>query len=435
MVGALHVNRTIDTYSPNPKQALAHADAAKFILMLGAWGSGKSFWLIWEDIVRAMEYPGSLGVVFRHTYPALRDTTKRDYLATVPMELVKNEIKSEGREEIEFINGSRTLFRCLDNFKKLGSTQFDRVAVDEAEEVDEQSFMTLAFGRLRGKIGPRRMTLATNPPDEDHFLYKFFVEEAAPDRAIYHLSTYDNAANLPPGYIANLEKMPKQWRRKYLDGKWGILQKGTGVFASTFDEDIHVDTLKPMLGRQVIRGWDFGWHRPACVWMQFDAQENVSILHELLGDKEPLRQFARRVQNETKRLFPDCPVEDYCDISGNQKNDRGPTACQILHNEFGIPTMSRKMGINQGIQGIHALLEQKRLKVNRSCKWIVKGFLGGYYIDPVKSEPAKDNLYDHLFDALRYALWPKILKARSDYEGRPLPYRRPSWDADPLVRH
>lgn len=407
---------------PNAKQAQYHASPARYRMLRGAWGSGKSTSAIIEDLTLAVEHPGSLGLVARLTYPSLRDTIKKDYESLIPPELIRREIKSEGREEYEYVNDSRTIFRCLDDPKKYGSSQFDRVNVHEADEVDERMFMTLAFGRLRGSVGPRRMTLETNPPDEDHYLYKFFEEEAAPDRFNVGLSTYDNADNLPPGYIDNLKKMPKAWQRKFLEGHWGVITDGAGVFEADFDEARHVDDLVPVRDRLVIRGFDFGFHFPACVWIQIDPMDRVMVIHEMLGKDEPLRKFARRVIEETTRLFgKDCKTEDYCDFAGNQKNDRGPTACQILANEFKIPTFARKMGINQGIEGIRWLLQNDLIKINRSCRWILKGYFGGYAIDPKTDEPVKNSIYKHLFDALRYALVPKILRARSIYEGKALP--------------
>lgn len=448
-------------YQATLGQTPFHASAAKYRLLLGAWGAGKTWAAVAEDVTMALEYPGSLGAVFRQTFPALRDTTKRDYLAFVPQELIAREVKSEGREEIEFINGSRTVFRCLDDYKKLGSTQFDRVLVDEAEEIGEQAFMTLAFGRLRGKRGPRRMVCVTNPPDETHFLHKFFVDQAGPDRALFHMRTYDNARacpgwilpnqehvpvdlevpaavsgavpcpqplphthmNLPAGYIENLEKMPPMWRRKYLLGQWGVVAPGAGVFAADFDEERHVLPLQAIPGVPVIRGWDFGFHRPACVWIQVDPLDRINVLAEMLGDKEPLRHFAKRVLEESKRRFPAVSMwDDYCDVAGNQKNDRGPTAVQILADEFKIQPSFRRYKIEHSIETVRYCLQQNLLRVDPGCRWIVKGFGGGYYYDPRKpDEAAKDGTYDHLFDALRYAVIPQVKASGGEYAGKPLP--------------
>lgn len=403
-------NTVIESYQPNAKQAAFHADPAKFRAAIGAWGCGKTTVAIWEDIALAMEYPGSVGLSARATYPALRDTIKKDYLSIIPSELVKREIRTPGREEIEFINGSRTWFRCLDDARKYGSTQFDRVMIHEAEEVGEDVFRTLAFGRLRGTVGPRRLIVESNPPDEDHWLYKFFVEHATDDTAVHHFSTYDNAANLPDGYIAKLEQMPTQWKRKYLFGLWGVIAKGAGVFDADFNEERHVDSLTPNRDGLLIRGWDFGFRRPCCVWVQIDAKGTLHVLHEMLGENIPLRQFAEQVLEQTdKRFGRRIQVEDYCDVAGNQRNDRGPTACQILADEFKLSPMTRKMGINQGLEAIRWLLSNDQFRIDKGCRWGVKAFGGGYYVDPKTGEPAKDGTYDNWMDAFRYAAVPKIL--------------------------
>lgn len=419
------------TYEPFPKQAEFHQSEAKFRLVLGAWGSGKTKVVIWEDIVLALEFPGSLGVIYRKTYPALRDTTKRDYLAEVPPEIVANEIKSEGREEIEFVNGSKTLFRCLDDFRKLGSTQFDRIAIDEAWEITEEEFRTLAFGRLRGKVGPRRLVVASNPPNRDHWMYDFFVTKAAADTAVFHYATYDNKANLPEDYIARLEKMPEQWRRKFLLGEWGILVSGTPVFAD-FRQDVHVIDAHPSPLFPLVRGWDFGFRHPACVALQYDPLGRATVLWEKLGDHVDLRTFAQEVLEDHAARFPGYVVKDYCDVAGTQSNDRGPSAVNLLRQDFGLLPMYRKLGVFETIERMRYLIKtlsagQPLLRFDKSCRLLQDAFAGGYVMDDkpgltvAKELPKKDGYFDNLVDALRYALAPVLVPAKSPYAGKPLP--------------
>src|SRR5262249_57068067 len=59
-------------YTPNKSQRPFHGSSAKYRLLLGAAGSGKTVALVMEDILEAMDYPGSTGVVFRRYYPSLR---------------------------------------------------------------------------------------------------------------------------------------------------------------------------------------------------------------------------------------------------------------------------------------------------------------------------------------------------------------------------
>ena len=251
-------------YTPTAKQRTFHAAPAKFRLLLGAYGSGKTKMLIWEDIQQALDFPGSLGVVYRKFYPSLRDTTKKEYLDALPAELVQQVIRSEGREEVEFVNGSKTWFRCLDDWRKVGSTQFDRISVDEAWEISYADYKVLAYGRLRGKIGPRRIVVASNPPQRDHWLHKEFVELPTADKAIFHFSTYDTAQYLPDGYIRDLESQPEQFKRKFLFGEWGAISNGAPVFTA-FRTDLHTGDFRTIPGVPIIRGWDFGYHHPACL--------------------------------------------------------------------------------------------------------------------------------------------------------------------------
>lgn len=417
----------IQSYVPNAGAQLAfHASPAKHRALAGAAGSGKSTSAIWEGIKWAQKFPGSTGLVARVTYPSLRDTIQKDYLSIVADELVQTFVRTPGKEELKYHNGSRVFFRCLDDPRKFGSTQFDWITIHEADEVSESMFFTLAFQRLRGVVGPRRTVWEFNPPDEDHWLYTQFVAKPIPDSEVFHLSTYDNAAHLPAGYIENLEQMPEPLKQRFLYGKWGFTPKGAGVFAGSFSMD-HCTDLTPMPGVPVIRGWDFGFHHPVCVLIQIDHQDRVNVVREVVGHDEQLRDFAAKVVTATREWFPGSPVEDYCDVAGNQRNDRGPTACQILANEFHLTPMTRKMGVHQGIEALHWLLAKPNgLRIDHGCRWGIKAFCGGYYIDPKTDEPAKQpgECYDDWMDALRYAVVPKILPAFSRWKAN---QRLPEW--------
>lgn len=421
---------TIRTYQPSEKQQQFHRHPAQYRLALGAWGSGKTTILIWEDILGALQYPGSVGVIYRKTYPALRDTTKRDYFRQCPPEFLEEVIKSEGREEAIFINGSRTLFRCLDDSRKLGSTQWDRVGIDEAWELEEDIYTTLAFGRLRGTVGPRKLVLASNPPNISHWLYDVFVANAGADTYVQSFSTYDNAANLPPGYIAKLETMTVAWKKKFLLGQWGVLAEGAPVYED-YREDIHVADLPTIKNRPVIRGWDFGFHHPACVWIQITESGHIHILHELLGKEEDLRHFARRVQQISQDEFPGSKFEDYCDVAGTQRQgvDLGKTAVQILHNEFSIFPGCRRLGLWNSIERIRYLLKTLAngiplLRMRARCRLTRESFGGGYAMDRNTDLPKKDGFYDNIQDAFRYAAIGSLATTTpSVYEGKALPRR------------
>jgi Phage terminase large subunit len=428
-------SETAETYRPSAKQSVFHASPAKFRLILGAWGGGKTTMLVWEDIAQSLRHPGSLGVVYRKTYPSLRDTTKKEYLDAIPPALIKTIVRSEGREAIELVNGSQTWFRCLDDFRKLGSTQFDRISVDEAWEISEEDYRTLAYGRLRGKLGPRRMVLATNPPNRSHWLHQEFIDRANESKAVFHFSAEDNRDHLPPDYWDQFKNMPEQWRARFVRGEWGVLSTGAPVFAA-FRSDLHVGDFAYSVALPLVRGWDFGFHHPVCVCLQVTATGHVVVLAEIIGQDEDLLAFGNRVVQQTAQLFPAAAtnVIDYCDWAGSHASDRGSkekglTAVAFLLHEYGIRCRYRKMGIMPGVFKLQQMLEslplgRPLLRFDRAgCPRLIDAVSGGYVMDPKTDEPKKDNENDHLVDALRYAVIPAALPASSKYAGKPFPRR------------
>ena len=434
MAAPAAATETVETYRPTPKQQAFHAAPQKFRLVLGAWGGGKTTLLVWEDIAQSLRHPGSLGVVYRKTYPALRDTTKKEYLAAIPPQLVKTIVRSEGREAVELINGSTTWFRCLDDFRKLGSTQFDRISVDEAWEITEEDYRTLAYGRLRGRIGPRRLVLATNPPNRSHWLYKEFVERANEHKAIFHFSAEDNRAHLPADYWDQFKNMPEQWRARFVEGQWGVLSDGAPVFPA-FRTDLHVGDFRFTPGLPLIRGWDFGFHNPVCICLQVVSTGHVIVLAEIAGQDEDLLAFGHRVVAQTQVLFPGVKETlDYCDWAGSHpsdraNHDRGITAVAFLRREFGISCRYRKMGIMSSVFKLQQMLEtmplgRPLLRFDRAgCPRLIDAMAGGYVMDKKTDQPKKDNENDHYVDGLRYAVIPAALPATSAYAGRPFPSR------------
>lgn len=449
---------TVESYTPSPQESAFHADGTKHRLLLGAWGAGKTTALIWEIITLALEYRGCLIVVFRKTYPALRDTTWKDLRAEIPESLIVNEVKTEGREEIELLGGSRIWGRCLDDWKKHGSQAFDVVVIDEAWEVREEDNRMVTIGRLRGKVGPRRSILATNPPNQNHWLHKLFEVDKKDDAdyRVHHFSTYGNVrvcesaacpeatlivegdrvrythehSNLPPGYLKDLEKMPESWRRRMLHGQWGFLAEGTPVYGEEmFAEHTHVTPLKAVPGVTLLRGWDFGYHVPVCLWGQVLPTGHCNILHELYGRKEDLDIFVKRVIQETRRVFPQFrpdEIEDYCDVAGKQDHGLGKTSIGILR-EHDIHPMFRKIDLWKSIKEVRTLMRtwsrgRPLLQMNeRHCPSTVEACAGGYVLEVKPNgieEPVKDKWYEHFADTLRYILAPSMLPMPKKKAGR-----------------
>lgn len=412
-------------YRPNRAQRRAHADGRKLLLALGGWRSSKSTWARWEMVLWGLEAaakwrpgmkPPTYGV-FRKTEPALEETIQKDWLS-MPEELIVEKRISKGRASMVLPGGARVIFRAMDNPTKFGSFEFDGWHMEEAEEFTRTDF-TFLIGRLSGPLGPRRGLVTCNPPTKTHWLYKEFGETQDPDRGVHHFSTYDNAENLPVDYLQSLEKLDEPTRRRYVYGEWGFVPKGTPVYKD-FRESTHAHRqLRPVYSAEnlLLRGWDFGFHRPFVVWAQmFPRAGQVNILRELPGYDVDIRVFTQSVKMQTGLYFPHFrpnQIEDYCDPAGDQKNDLGSSSTRELR-AAGIFPYFRRMALMRSIRAVQYListvhLDRPLLTVDPSCRTVIDGFVGGYAVDPDNGEPIKDGEYDHAMDAVRMAVAPAII--------------------------
>jgi hypothetical protein len=207
-------------------------------------------------------------------------------------------------------------------------------------------------------------------------------------------------------------------------------------------------------GQPVIRGWDFGYRRPACIWLQYSPTSGrVWVLRELLGqniDTHSFRDLVLYLSGERSmeyllkrpvavewvnalRSNPRLPPPPWFETAGGaiQYIDyAGPEALQRraavegedsarvdaeILGEEGIRLGVYHVSVKAREQIVRRLLQLRPdghpgLLVDPSCKDLALG-LGGRIVfkkptkdDPLPDGPAKDGYFEHLHDALGYAL-------------------------------
>lgn len=207
-------------------------------------------------------------------------------------------------------------------------------------------------------------------------------------------------------------------------------------------------------GQPIIRGWDFGYRRPACVWMQYSPKAGrVWLLRELLGQnidthsfrdlvlylsgERPIEYLLRRPTAvawvNALRANPKLPPPPWFDTTGAALqflDYGGPEALQrraavegedaarvdadILAEE-GIRLGAYHTTVKAREKIIRRLLMarpdgDRGLWIDPACRDLTLG-LGGRITfkkasnaDPLPDGPAADGYYEHLHDALGYAL-------------------------------
>src|SRR5579859_3610806 len=173
---------------------------ARFSFYVGGVGAGKTTAGAIRAILRALKYPGSLGLIGAPTYPMLHDATERTFFEILPPGLIAAYHKSTGH--LTLASGSEILFRSLDAPDSVRGLNLAWFWLDEAPLASYYAWQILK-GRLRQR-GVSTAAWATGTPRGRDGFWLDFEERPRPSHALFRAATHINARNLPPDYIAEL---------------------------------------------------------------------------------------------------------------------------------------------------------------------------------------------------------------------------------------
>lgn len=243
-------------YKPYAHQKKFHESGAKYRLIGGARGPGKTTALIAESVMRAHMYgiPVSIGMI-RRTYPELERTLIREMLGMLDPSMYRYNAAQHVLTwtagpgvggHIDFIH-----LESDEDVYKYKSHEWDFIGWDEITENTEYQFIYL-LGSLRStKPGVNvKFYAGTNPTGigagwvKARFVSKTCTESGY-NPAEYEFipaRVFDNKALIKndPDYVKRLEALPEQERKALLYGSWDALQ---GMFFPEFSVEKHV--VKP----------------------------------------------------------------------------------------------------------------------------------------------------------------------------------------------
>ena len=399
-------------YEPSHKAQLFHSSTARVIVLVGGLGSGKSFSVVKELEQSALQWANIPMAVYRKTMPALRDSTMHEFKSHSDPDL--GTFKS--REDMwEYVNGSFVKFRGLDDPTKAKSTNYALIVMEEAEEFTFEDFQRLNERVRAPGPWPHRIILVLNPVDEDHWIYRQFVDNAkvyqeAGGLLVLHFSTYDNLKNLPPGYVeqASAGKTADEIDR-YIHGNWGTIVKGAPVYAGILNPNIHLRRMDRYPGQVLLRGWDFGFNHPACSFRLVDQFGRMNIADCVMGDKIDLQEFVPFIKAHTMTKFPGTLIHDFGDPRGHDKSPNGKETCFQVLESFGISAKGERGSRDYVEEGIRQMKKEfstliqaiPQLTIDPSCTLIRTAYFGRY-VRGEDGRPVKDGYYEHPADADRY---------------------------------
>lgn len=428
-------------YEPLPKQAEFHDSLAKYRLLVGGMGAGKSKAGAAESIQLCLEFNGNMGLIGRATYPELRDSTWKEILnfpviydgqdmALVSSPLIKRHDKA--KMELEFHNGSMMIGRALED-------AFDKVAKnlnlgffwgDEITEIAEEMWVGITHGRLRlilpcpkcKKVPTGRSTICqtckivtirhtafgtTNPEGHD-WVWKTFVANPSKDH-FYVQATSNENSYLSQSYLDGLSEMPAEWQKRYRNGSFDtysglVYPEYTDRFPFICNEfDIPDDWYRFV-------GIDHGHTNPtAILWGAVDRLGHIFIYDEYYETGKRVDEIVAIIKMKTSGRR----IQDYV-IDPSTKQDKGNQSGVTIFSEFeengiyctpaknqvmaGIDTVKKYMMIKDKKPSLQIFPKCKQLRMElQTYRWksLKIGNTGNKPEKPVKRE-------DHAVDALRY---------------------------------
>ena len=407
------VRDSMPHWALNPVQWAYVNAPERFCFYVGGIGAGKTHAGAVRAIARAVEQPGSLGLIGAPTYPMLRDTTQRTFFALLPATLIRRFNKSE--QYLLLRNGSEILFRSLDEPDRARGLTLAWFWLDEAPLCGYYAWQVLK-GRLR-QPGHATAGWATGTPHGRDGFWRDFEHAPRPDHRLFRASTYANAHNLPPDYVAAL-------------GYEGALadQEVLGLFTAfeglvyAFDATAQGHLREPPEGAawaDVIGGVDWGYTNPAAaVLFGLDGDERAWQLDEFYQRRAGLEETLLPALLDLTRRYD--VRRWYC--GPDEPEHIVALNAALVREGLAASAQPADNAVRAGIQTVTGLLARREdgtrgLYVAPRCAHTIAEYGSYQYATGAdgRRDPSEQPLkqHDHALDATRYALHTALSRGRA----------------------
>ena len=323
-----------------PKQRnlyeLIETSTAKWIGYGGSRGGAKSGGLRRAMLMRRMNYPGSVGVIFRKTLDDLRDNHITPLFEEQPHLRQYYNVQNKEltipitKDGIEY--KSRILFVHEDNEKTFIETfqgkNFDDIFVDEATHLSEHQLVYMATSCRTTRTDMRsKFVLSMNPGGRSHsFIKRIFIDKkyignenpgqyqflqaygwdnvqwaklALKEDGLTEEDFYKWEENKRFDYFVertdygrDLNQLPDNDRKAHLFGDWFVF---AGQFFNMFsEENIVRGEYKPSVGSNIVGGLDYG-QRTVLEVGDRDYEGNITTFLEVYSEQKTPGQRAEEI--------------------------------------------------------------------------------------------------------------------------------------------
>jgi hypothetical protein len=417
------------TLQLNRPQADAMRSQARETFLVGGVGMGKSFFL-GASSYQTLVIPRSVSGLFAPTVKMLKNSTivqvqavweRMGFIKNV--HYVVNQIppQSWGVPAYSNVNNNKILTTCwgsymvldgLENFDSQRGTEFDRIFIDEFQDVQQEARNVL-LGRLRGntfkKLGMKhRINYAFTPPRtaKDILFLRSIHESNDPEIKFVFGTSYANKGNLPKDYLDSLKNMydDRTYRREILGE---LLVPTDTLFAYAFNSTKHVSSGLYVPGLPLYLSFDFNVNPMTCIVIQHKGMAEFYVVDEFAVENADVAELCRRILSKYNRRI--------VGITGDASGRNRSSLSLSLGSHY--DQITRTLGVSDSLLEVSprnpehrssqilvnsVLQNHRNIKIDSQCKGLIEDLssiqMKGNSID--KSDLKRG----HLLDCFRYAV-------------------------------
>ena len=341
---------------------------------IGGTRSGKTYAILQYLIVKGIENKETITIV-RKTIPSLKRTVIKDFKDILQGLNIWNDENFNITDRIYNLYDSTIQFLSTDDADKLRGIKSTILFIDEASEIDEESYFQLSI-RTSGKI-----IFAYNPT-----ISPFHWLRTMPDVERF-VTTYRDNPYLPKEMVQAIEDL-KNTNEKY----WKIY--GKGEFAPNDKAIFEFDICDTIDASFVCFGIDFGFSNDPTSLVAVYKSSDTLYLEELIYEKGLVTQD---IVERLKKLDIDKAETIWADSAEPRLIE------EIYRSGFNIkPVVKGKDSINFGIQ----VMKNYKIKILKTSQNLINEMYA-YQYETDKHGYTTDRPeggLDHAIDAARYGV-------------------------------
>lgn len=386
-----------------------------FPAFIGGFGSGKTAAAIARAMALKTHFKNCDIAYYLPSFPLVEDIAMRRFPELCERKGWAFKMRGGTSPHIEFPGAGRILFRSLSHPESIVGYEVAHSICDELDTLPKKKARDAwnkVIARNRQKCAMANTVAVATTPEGFQFVYERWQKQPAPGYVMFKARTIENAANLPPDYIQNLQNSyPSNLLSAYLDGEFVNLTAG-----SVYHEfDRHLNgtdaTIRP--GEPLHIGMDFNVNNMSAV--VFVIRDGNPVAVEEVTQVRDTPTMCGVLVERYKAAGHSITI--YPDASGQATKSVNASLSDLTllrSAGFTVLANNRNPAVKDRVLSVNQLINNqgtRRLRVNfDKCPTLVEGLEQQAYNK--NGEPDKTGNQDHLNDALGYFLCYKFGIAR-----------------------